>query len=178
MIHERRLTEALRVCQCISRSTFEEHCYRYVRELLYFFSSNQHIDNESGNPLEHDPYETHHVFDTNTISLIYFIDYFEQYPSNTRHLSIDTLFYCLFKSYEKMNRLDEFTKFMRDHSSKYIGYLSSKTKDAFSQADITLPIKSLSSPRQSRKQMNQRESFFNNSNYEEDSHIGNQIQQF
>jgi len=104
------------------------------------------------------------------ISLIHFIDYIEQYPSNSRHLSIDILFYSLFKAYEKANRLDEFTKLMRDYSSKYLRYLSSKTKDAFSQAGITLPIKSLSSPKQSIKRLPKHERFFHDQDYENDSH--------
>jgi hypothetical protein len=161
LIHERRLSEAVKVCQHISRATFEEHCQRYVRELFFFPS-----DIEQSN----DPYETNYVYDTEHISLINFIDYIEQYPSNTRHLSIDVLFYSLFKAYEKTNRLDEFTKLMRDYSSKYLQYLSSKTKDAFSQAGITLPIKSLSSPKQSKKRLSKQDRFFNDHDYENDSH--------
>ncbi|CAF3427924.1 unnamed protein product [Rotaria sp. Silwood1] len=173
LIHERRLSEAYKVCQHISRSTFEEHCQRYVRELFYFPSDHPNLDDAStpiNNSRTNDIYETDHVFDRNTISLVHFIDYFEQYPSYTRHLSIDTLFYSLFRAYEKTNRLDEFTKLMRDYSSKYVRYLSSKTKDAFSQAGITLPIKSLSSPKQSRKtNIHKHESFLQDHDYEEDS---------
>lgn len=172
LIHERRLSEAYRVCQNISRSTFEEHCQRYVRELFYFPSDNQHQDDESTSmksSSKNDIYETDHVFDTNNISLVYFIDYIEKYPSSTRHLSIDTLFYSLFRAYEKVNRLDDFTKLMRDYSSKYVRYLSSKTKDAFSQAGIVLPIKSLSSPKQSRKTVHKQESFLKDHDFEDDS---------
>lgn len=172
MIHERRLSEAYKVCHTISRATFEEHCQRYVRELFYFPTDHQNIDDDS-TPINHlitnDIYETNHVFDTHTISLVYFIDYIEQYPAITRHLSIDTLFYSLFRAYEKTNRLDEFTKLMRDYSTKYNRYLSTKTKDAFSQAGITLPIKSLSSPKQSKKNIHKHESFFHDHDYEEDS---------
>ncbi|CAF2111137.1 unnamed protein product [Rotaria magnacalcarata] len=172
LIHEHRLSEAYNVCQNISRSTFEEHCQKYVRELFYFPSDNQNNDDES-TPMNYsstnDIYETDHVFDTNTISLIYFIDYIEQYPSCTRQLSKDVLFYSLFRAYEKTNRLDEFTKLIRDYSSKYARHLSSKTKDAFSQAGITLSIKSLSSPKQSRKNSHKRESFLDDHDYEEDS---------
>ncbi|CAF4265213.1 unnamed protein product [Rotaria sp. Silwood2] len=179
LIHERRLSEAYKVCQNISRSTFEEHCQRYVRELFYFPSDNQNLDDESSpinNSIRNDIYETDYVFDTNTISLIYFIDYFEQYPSHTRHLSIDTLFYSLFRAYEKTNRLDEFTKLMREYLSKYVQYLSSKTKDAFSQAGITLPIKSLSSPKQSRKtNSHKHERFLQDHDYEEDSNSQNSL---
>jgi hypothetical protein len=106
------------------------------------------------------------------ISLIHFIDYIEQYPSNTRHLSIDILFYSLFKAYEKINRLDEFTKLMRDYSLKYSRYLSSKTKDTFSQAGIILPIKSLSSPKQS---ISKHERFLHDHDYENDSHSSQNI---
>ncbi|CAF1477819.1 unnamed protein product, partial [Rotaria sordida] len=173
LIHEHRLSEAYKVCQQISRSTFEEHCQRYVRELFFFPLDNQNFDDESiliNNSLKNDIYETNHVFDTHTISLIYFIDYFEQYPLYTRHLSIDTLFYSLFRAYEKTNRLDEFTKLIRDYSSKYVQYLSSKTKDEFSQAGITLPIKSLSSPKQSIKtHIHKHESFLQDHDYEDDS---------
>ncbi|CAM4940877.1 unnamed protein product [Rotaria socialis] len=172
LIHERRLSEAYRVCQNISRSTFEEHCQKYVRELFYFPSDNQNNDDES-TPMNYsstnDIYETDHVFDTNAISLINFIDYIEQYPSCTRQLSIDVLFYSLFRAYEKTNRLDEFTKLMAEYSSKYVRHLSSKTKDAFSQAGITLSIKSLSSPKQSRKNSHKRESFLEDHDYEEES---------
>jgi hypothetical protein len=165
------LPEAVRVCQHISRSTFEEHCQRYVRELFFFPTDIQHIDDEltTNDSLTNDIYETNHVFDTDTISLISFIDYIEQYPTNTRHLSIDTLFYSLFKSYEKTNRLDEFTKLMRDYSTKYVRYLSSKTKDAFSQAGITLPIRSLTPPKQSPKRIHKHERFLPDHDYEEDS---------
>lgn len=161
LIHERRLSEAVKVCQHISRSTFEEHCQRYVRELFYF---------PSDTSTKEDLYETNHVFDTEKITLIHFIDYIEQYPSNTRQLSFDILFYSLFKAYEKLNRLDEFTKIMRDYSSKYLRYLSSKTKDAFSQAGITLPIKSISSPKKSPKRIAKHERFLHERDYEDDSH--------
>lgn len=148
----------------MSRSTFEEHCQRYVRELFYFpYDLKQ----------QNDIYETNYVFDNDKISLIHFIDFIEQYPSNTRQLSIDLLFYSLFKSYEKLNRLDEFTKLMKDYSSKYYRYLSSKTKDAFSQAGIILPIKSLSSsssPKQSIKRNHKHERFLHDHDYEDDSH--------
>ncbi|CAF1247619.1 unnamed protein product [Adineta steineri] len=173
LIHERRLSEAVKVCQHISRATFEEHCQRYVRELFFIPTDIQNNDDEiipSNNLLTNDIYESNHVFDTNTISLVNFIDYIEQYPSITRHLSIDTLFYSLFKAYEKINRLDEFTKLMRNYSSKYIRHLSSKTKDAFSQAGITLQIKSLSSPKQSIKHNHKHESFLHDHDYEDDSH--------
>ena len=161
LIHERRLSEAVKVCQHISRSTFEEHCQRYIRELFYF---------PSDPSIKEDLYETNHVFDAEKISLIHFIDYIEQYPSNARQLSFDVLFYSLFKAYEKLNRLDEFTKIMREYSSKYLRYLSSKTKDAFSQAGITLPIKSLSSPKQTTKRIAKQERFLHDQDYEEDSH--------
>jgi len=59
---------------------------------------------------------------------------------------------------------------MKDYSSKYLQYLSSKTKDAFSQAGITLPIKSLSSPKQSTKHIHKHERFLNDHDYEDDSH--------
>ncbi len=54
LVHEHRLSEAVKVCQHISRSTFEAHCQIYVRELFYFISyiyHNNHI------------YETNYVFD-------------------------------------------------------------------------------------------------------------------
>lgn len=161
LIHERRLTEAMKVCQHLSRSTFEEHCQRYVRELFYFPKSDLSINK--------DIYETNYVFDNETISLIHFIDFIEQYPSQTRQLSIDTLFYSLFKAYEKMNRLDEFTRIMRDYSSKYMKYFSSKTKDALSQAGISLPIKSLSSPKQTKKRSTKHERFLHDQDYEDDT---------
>lgn len=165
LIHERRFSDARKVCQHISRSTFEEHCQRYVRELFYFPSDIQHNNNN-------DIYETNYVFDNDKISLIHFIDFIEQYPSHTRCLSIDILFYSLFKAYEKTNRLDEFTKLMKDYSSKYLRYLSSKTKEAFSQAGITLPIKSLSSsssPKQSIKHIHKHDRFLHDHDYEDDT---------
>ncbi|UJR20772.1 hypothetical protein I4U23_023887 [Adineta vaga] len=172
LIHERRLAEAVKTCQNISRATFEEHCQRYVRELFTFPTDFLHIDEEnlsSDHPLMNDIDESHHVFDMNTISLVHFIDYIEQYPSITRHLSLDTLFYSLFKAYEKSNRLEEFSKLMREYSSKYTPYLSSKTKDALSQAGITLAIKSLSSPKQSTKRIHKHERFLHDHDYEDES---------
>jgi hypothetical protein len=59
---------------------------------------------------------------------------------------------------------------MRDYSPKYLRYLSSKTKDAFSQAGITLPIKSLSSPKQSKKRLPKHERFLQDYDYEDESH--------
>lgn len=164
LIHERRLAEAVKVCQHISRGTFDEHCQRYVRELFYF---------PSDTPTSDDPFETQHVFDMKKITLIHFIEYIEQYPFNARQLSFDTLFFSLFKAYEKLNRLDEFTKFMRDYSMKYHRYFSSKTKDAFSQAGIILPIKSLSSPKSSPKRLAKHERFLHDQDYEEDSQSSN-----
>lgn len=161
LIHERRFTEAMKVCQHISRSVFEEHCQRYVRELFYFPKSDLSTTK--------DLYETDYVYDTDNISLIHFIEFIEQYPSQTRQLSIDILFYSLFKAYEKMNRLDEFTKLMRDYSTKYMKHFSSKTKDALSQAGITLPIKSLSSPKQTKKHSMKHERFLQDQDYEDDS---------
>ena len=172
LIHERRLAEAMKICHHISRATFEEHCQRYVRELFAFPADFTPIDEESIisiHPLLNDIYESNHVFDMNAISLVHFLDYIEQYPSNARQLSIDTLFFSLFKAYEKINRLDEFTKLMREYSSKYARHLSSKTKDAFSQVGITLSIKSLSSPKQSTKRSHKYERFLHDHDYEEDS---------
>ncbi|CAF5101976.1 unnamed protein product, partial [Rotaria sp. Silwood1] len=66
LIHERRLSEAYKVCQHISRSTFEEHCQRYVRELFYFPSDHPNLDDAStpiNNSRTNDIYETDHVFD-------------------------------------------------------------------------------------------------------------------
>jgi hypothetical protein len=59
---------------------------------------------------------------------------------------------------------------MRDYSPKYLRYLSSKTKDAFSQAGIILPIKSLSSPKQSIKHIHKHDRFLHDHDYEDDSH--------
>lgn len=159
LIHERRPHEAVRVCQNLSRSTFEEHCQRYVRELFFFPQQNEESN------------EFDDVYDSRTISLVYFLDYFEQFPSNTRHLSIDTLFFHLLKSYEKINRLDELTKLMRDQSSKYLRHISSKTKDAFSQAGITLPIKSLTSPKLLTRSSTKTERFLDEKDYEDDEEI-------
>ncbi|CAF4368981.1 unnamed protein product, partial [Adineta steineri] len=78
LIHERRLSEAVKVCQHISRATFEEHCQRYVRELFFISTDIQNNDDESissNNLITNDIYESNHVFDTNTISLVNFIDY-------------------------------------------------------------------------------------------------------
>jgi hypothetical protein len=58
---------------------------------------------------------------------------------------------------------------MRDYSSKYIQSLSSKTKDAFSQAGIALQVKSLSSPKQSKQRIHKHERFLHDHDYEEDS---------
>lgn len=165
----------MRVCRHISRATFEEHCQRYVRELFYFPTDTPASgDDEStshaqpSSTTNNDPYEAHHVFDTDNVSLIYFLDYIEQYPGNARSLSIDTLFYSLFKAYEKSNRLDEFTKVMRDRSSPYIRHFSSKTKDALSQAGITLPIKSLSSPKPVKKRLAKTDRFLQDHDYEDE----------
>jgi hypothetical protein len=172
LIHERRPREAVRVCQHISRSTFDEHCQRYVRELFYFPSTDTHRHNDrstSTTTAVDDIYEMQHVFDMDNLSLIYCLDYIEQYPVNTRHLSIDTLFFHIFKAHEKSNRLDELRLFMRDHSSKYTRHLSSKTKDTFSQAGITLPIKSLSSPKQSTRHVPKHERFLQDQDYDDET---------
>lgn len=178
MIHERRSREAVRVCQNISRATFEEHCQRYVRELFNFPTETLSIEDEGTKPLsspnkltismKNDPFETNHVFDGDTISLIYFLDFIEQYPVNARHLSIDIFFYYLFKAYEKVNRVEEFTKIMRDYSPKYVKHFSTKTKEAFNQAGILLPIKSLSSPKQKSKRALKQDRFLPDHHYEED----------
>ena len=159
LIHERRPAEAVRVSQFISRATFEEHCQRYVRE-LFFLPPSSNGD---------DPYESAHVFDNETISLVYLLDYIEQFPSNTRHLSVDTLFFHLFKAFEKANRLDDWTKFLRDQPEKSLRQLSAKTKDAFSQAGISLPIKSLSSPKLSSRRSTNNERFLEEKDYDEDA---------
>ena len=89
LIHERRLSEAVKICHHISRATFEEHCQRYVRELFTFPTDFTPIDEESitsNHPLVNDIYESNHVFDINAISLVHFLDYIEQYPSNARQL--------------------------------------------------------------------------------------------
>ena len=175
LIHERRASEAVRVCQYISRSTFEEHCQRYVRELFYFPPDASASDEEptshsrsSPTTTSNDPYEARHVFDADNVSLIHFLDYIEQYPGNARNLSLDTLFFSLFKAYEKGNRLDEFTKVMRDRSSPYVRHFSSKTKDALSQAGITLPIKSLSSPKPAKKRLAKHDRFFQDHDYDDE----------
>ena len=169
LIHERRGAEAVKVCQHISRATFEDHCQRYVRELFYFPSNVQPADDEaSAVGAANDTYETNHVYDADTISLTYFIDFLEQYPGHSRNLSVDTLFYSLFKAYEKANRLNDFTKLLRDHSSKYVQHLSSRTKDALSQVGIIVPIKSLSSPKQTPKRDRKNDRFLYDHEYEDD----------
>ena len=174
LIHERRGSEAVKVCQHISRATFEEHCQRYVRELFFFPSDLSPADDEvtaaggTTGKVTNDTYETDHVYDAHTISLTYFIDFLEQYPAHSRNLSVDTLFYSLFKAYEKADRLNDFTKLLRDRASKYDRHFSSRTKDALSQVGITVPVKSLSSPKPTPKRDRKNDRFLYDHEYEDE----------
>ncbi|CAF1136669.1 unnamed protein product, partial [Didymodactylos carnosus] len=97
------------------------------------------INNKQENKIKNHDNEVDHVFDTNQISLINFLDYIEQYPTNSRHISLDTLFYSLFKAYEKMERLNDLKSLIVQYNMyKYSTKLSDKTKQLYEQANFDL----------------------------------------